>query len=471
MRGLTGSTSTLNKETIQFLQKMGYASKSHWSKYLGGTPVNDSLLGVKYILSKNAIYGNYYDVYATDAAHGYTAYKNPYALPIGYAVNDAVLKFPLGFTNTVSNDKPTNEDEDEPLIDLNAIGGFVSGIKGKLNTWLDIDETINSSEYVDEYHNPFDRVNAMIAAMLGEEANHVYTPLFSKASPNKNIKMYSTADHRKYERIDENKKAIVTYETEVEADGEVYFYLPTRYLREVELELTNFTTGEVIEIGSCNGNETNRIISLGYHHKGDQLSLEVLLKGSSVYVMNGQKLFWQIDWAVFEDTFAKLASSPLNITEYTEDHLTGTFKASEEHQLLMTTIAYDKGWKILVDGKEVESVKTFGSLLGFYVDGAAGTSHSIELIYRPNTLIIGGAISLISLGIFAIISVGDAIARRRKRRREMRPATVGAPASARRERQHRPTASKTISSKGVASNYVSLYQRNAGASGKRDRRR
>ena len=137
----------------------------------------------------------------------------------------------------------------------------------------------------------------------------------------------------------------------------------------------------------------------------------------------------------------------------------------------MTTIAYDKGWKILVDGKEVEPVKTFGSLLGFYVDGAAGTTHSIELIYRPNTLIIGGAISLISLGIFALISVGDSVVRRRRRRAEMRPATVGAGTSARRAVRPRSTASKSISSKGVASNHVSLYQRNAGASGKRDRRR
>ena len=41
---------------------MGYSSKSHWSKYLGGTPVSDSLLGIKYILTlkdneMNDVYG------------------------------------------------------------------------------------------------------------------------------------------------------------------------------------------------------------------------------------------------------------------------------------------------------------------------------------------------------------------------------------------------------------------------------
>ena len=48
IRGLTNSTSTLNKKTIDFLANLGYASKSHWSKYLGGNLINDSLLGIKY---------------------------------------------------------------------------------------------------------------------------------------------------------------------------------------------------------------------------------------------------------------------------------------------------------------------------------------------------------------------------------------------------------------------------------------
>ena len=50
IRGITNSTSTLNASVIRLLFKMGYASKSHWSRYVGGNVVNDSLLGIKYVL-------------------------------------------------------------------------------------------------------------------------------------------------------------------------------------------------------------------------------------------------------------------------------------------------------------------------------------------------------------------------------------------------------------------------------------
>ena len=88
IRGLSGSTSTLNQETIKFLDKMGYSSMSHWSKYLGGTPINDSLLGLKYIISDtgSASQTYWYEAYRSDTVNGYTAYRNPYALSLAYGV-------------------------------------------------------------------------------------------------------------------------------------------------------------------------------------------------------------------------------------------------------------------------------------------------------------------------------------------------------------------------------------------------
>lgn len=101
IRGLSNSTSTLNAETIQFLNRMGYSSKSHWTKYLGGTPVNDSLLGLKYIISDEDL-SDYYTAAYTEGL--YTAYLNPYALSLAYAVSDDVGQIEFGSTATPSND-------------------------------------------------------------------------------------------------------------------------------------------------------------------------------------------------------------------------------------------------------------------------------------------------------------------------------------------------------------------------------
>ena len=79
IRGLSNSTSTLNSDTIAFLARMGYCSKSHWGKYAGGTPVNDSLLGLKYIITSDDLSDYYKPAFAEG---GFTAWLNPYALSL-----------------------------------------------------------------------------------------------------------------------------------------------------------------------------------------------------------------------------------------------------------------------------------------------------------------------------------------------------------------------------------------------------
>ena len=397
IRGLSGSTSTLNKETIQFLNRMGYASASHWSKYLGGTPVNDSLLGLKYIISDSTAYENYYQVYKQDAINQYTAYYNPYALSIAYGVDEALLDFPLGY---IKSDTTADPDGESP----SKIGSAISAVKGKLNEWLDIDETVNNAEYRDDYNSPFERMNAIITAMLGEEETvEVFVPVQISATEEENLLKSYTPGHNYYTVINADAEAYVTYSIEMPADAELYFYMPSDYPREVSLLLSE--NGTSYEYGTFHGSDTSRIISLGMQSEGDALSLRLTLKSTFVCPMIGEEYFYYIDWAVFEDVMARLGQDQYQVTEYDEKSFVGTFTASREHELVMTTIAYDKGWKVLVDGQEVETHKALGSLVSFYVDGESGQTHTVELIYSPNTFWIGLTVSLISIGILILLIV------------------------------------------------------------------
>lgn len=398
IRGLSGSTSTLNKETIQFLNKMGYASKSHWSKYLGGTPVNDSLLGLKYIVSDNTVYANYYEVYATDEQNQYIAYKNPYALSIAYGVDDDLLNFPLGFIKEETLDGTTEEEKDS------IIGSAIDSVKDKINEWLDIDETVNSAEYEDAYNSPFERLNAMISAMLGEEETlQIFVPIEITNTSTSNLNQSYVVGHYSYSVINSERDGTLSYMVEMPESAELFFYAPSDYPREVSLILEE--NGNGTSWGTFNGNETNRIISLGYQNEGDMLTLDLTLENTNYYPMIGEESFYYIDWAVFEDAMARLAQDQYQITEYTETSFNGTFTASREHELVMTTIAYDKGWKVYVDGEEVETVKALGSLVSFYIDGTAGETHTVEMVYEPATFSIGLTVSLISLVLLVLLII------------------------------------------------------------------
>ncbi len=399
IRGLSGSTSTLNKETIQFLNKMGYASKSHWSKYLGGTPVNDSLLGLKYIVSDQSIYSNYYEVYKTDPNTGYTAYRNPYALSIAYGVDSEVLNFPLGFVEGTGNTDAT-QDGEKP----SKIGNAVNQLKLKLNEWLNIDETVNSEIYRDNYSSPFERMNAIITAMLGEEeAVRVFVPINVTKQSTSNLSTSFVVGHMRYSPMSEDKDGTLTYTIEMPADAELFFYLPSDYQREVDLKLIENDIG--VDMGTFGANETTRIISLGMQNAGDILSLDMTLQAKYLYPKTNQQCFYYIDWAVFEDVMAQLGHDQYQITEYTEKSFSGTFTASHEHETVMTTIPYDSGWKVMVDGKAVETQKALGSLISFQIDGNPGQTHTVELVYAPAIISVGMTISMISTAFLVVMII------------------------------------------------------------------
>ena len=86
IRGISHSTSDLNASVIKYLGELGYASRSHWSKYLGGTPVSDALIGIKYLIAEEAVSDLYEEVYAYEDLF---VYRNPYT---------------MGIVNTVSSD-------------------------------------------------------------------------------------------------------------------------------------------------------------------------------------------------------------------------------------------------------------------------------------------------------------------------------------------------------------------------------
>ena len=415
MRGLSGSTSTLNQETIKFLQKMGYASESHWSKYLGGTPVSDSLLGIKYVIADQYFneLDQYYDPYAS--TDKYQAYLNPYALSIAYGVSDDLLNFNLGYLPHAEEDSTVTKPENtEPNAD--EIGDAISKGKAWLNQLLGIDETVRRAEYADDYHSPFERLNAIVTAMLGEtETVQVFVPVQDVSVTSKGLDdPYYAEGHICYTFEDgDGVTRTLTYSFDMPTDAELYYYMPTNYPREVSLTLYDMNAREGKSYGSFGGHETLRIISLGVQQEGAKLSLRAKTKGNGLYYFYDQPSLYYIDRAVFEDVMARLAQDQLIVTDYTEDSFKGTFTASHEKELVMTTLAYDQGWRITVDGKEIEPVKALGSLVAFYIEGEAGETHDVSLVYRPNVLLVGGIISGVSLTTYLALVVLEPIMKKK----------------------------------------------------------
>lgn len=342
LRGISNSTSTLNVDTINYLRRMGYCSKSHWSKYAGGTAVNDSLIGLKYIISADDLSAYFEPAYTVGE---YTAWLNPYALSIAYGVDN----------------------------DLSSI-------------------------VADSYETPMDYLNALITQMLGEEETvEVFVPVpLESTTVNSYCENSFIAGHYKYAKSAENYEALVYYTFTAPNEDELFFYFPSDYPREVNLKVNGSSSG------SFNGGDTARIVSVGSFEAGETINLTMSLVNNDLYIKKGYNCLYYIDRTVFEDAMARLAEVQYEITDYTERSFKGTITTQRDAQTILTTIPYDEGWRVYVDGKRVEIFESLEALVAFGIDADAGT-HDVRISYMSDAFIIGLSVTLLSTLLFVLL--------------------------------------------------------------------
>lgn len=503
LRGLSNSTSTLNKDTIHFLESMGYTSKSHWSQYCGGEPIADSLLNIKYIITDRDM-SPYYGQAVLDQddfsneTEKYWIYQNQYALSLAFAASDKMQNFNiedyatpferlnamvtaiLGEEETVEIFKPaqltstnttnitessasghikyakTDEDKDAyidytyeiPYKDVTVTEIYEAIYEKTERSFTAFDTSSILSESVLE---DLDGIVTDMVAYRAEDATTPYFYLIVKAKDEKEktandlltsaVGNYVTDLQAQYPALKEASVcaeqngryllyavlptdiaplAVDAFLNAVPYYG-LYFYYDTDYIRDCKLTVTGTTASESkMEFSS----ELRRLASLGYA-KADTVKLRVKLADDdypNLYIRKSQANYvYYIDWDVFCDAFTRMAEVQVELDEeYEEHHLTGSITTKEANQLIMTSIPYDNGWKIYVDGERVDLTglvkmgfdeyedeelveETGHALIGFYIDDAG--EHTVEFKYEPTALVLGRMISLISLLLFLLLII------------------------------------------------------------------
>ncbi len=357
MNGITNSTSTLNESIIVLLNRLGYASKSHWSKYLGGTIAQDSLLGLKYIITKKdeKIDSPYYTEIYSDNEH--IVYQNTLALSIAFGVSE-------NFKN----------------VDFSS------------------------------YTNPFDLMNAVVTNMLGkDETVQLFKVVEGVEENTQNLNKSSTnEEYMQYKPIDADQRARITYTFTAGTENELFFFYPSEYPREVALLLNNRDHGTFF------GNETDRIVSLGKFDADEDLTITVQLNKDILYLLKNQNYFYSLDTAVLEEVMASLSKDRFNVKEYSNTMLKGDITVSENNNLLFTSIPYDEGWKVYIDGEKVPLIKTADSLLA--VEITSGT-HELEFKYLPNHFILGNIIAISGFVIFVAVIITDLTIKNKRKKK------------------------------------------------------
>jgi len=257
----------------------------------------------------------------------------------------------------------------------------------------------------DGYTSPFTRINALVTAILGEdETVEVFKPAVQQGQPkvSDGVKATQSSNHYKYE----GSKGEITYTYTVPEGVELYLYFPAYYNRAIKLSSKTMTIFDGTKsLDKCN----DRIVDLGWT-KGTTYELKVTINnttgsnGGQFYTMLDESFIYYVDMEVFEDVINKISREMMIMDEtYEDDDITGIITTLENNRTIMTTIPYDAGWEVYVDGVRVETQEALNSLVSFEIADAG--EHTVRFLYRPMTFKVGIVVTLISIAGFILIII------------------------------------------------------------------
>lgn len=345
-----------NYETAYGLKQLGLCYSGLMSLwYDAGVPAAaDSLLGIRYLISERdlTVEKGYLK------ADGVNIYTNPYALPIAFLTDDAISE--------IYTDDTMLENHD--LFSLqNELWQAMTGEKAPL--------FIRENDYTLSVHNA-DEASVMTA----DEIEDAPDPNLNEESADTDIRFYQN---------------YIEVLFTAKRSGPVYLY----FYNENNGNAVGFSDEEMLQ---C----------VGVFEKGEKATARIATTnqiGRGALATVGKNLcLYYADMEQLGEYSAILRGQSAFIQKETDSKLSGTVTADAPKKLFFT-IPYNESWTLTIDGEKTKLDKTLNLFVA--ADMPAG-QHTYTLSFMPRGLMLGGAISGISL--FAVVIWCSVLIRRRR---------------------------------------------------------
>lgn len=248
-------------------------------------------------------------------------------------------------------------------------------------------DTIRTWNY--EQENPFMVLDDYVRAVTQNKYTSVFTEIEPVDVSAANIELSSTGDgmwDSTLKNETKKSKTILTYQAQ--QTGKQYLFI------EVDdadaITVSQEKKDDKIEIR----NDCGSIVNLGEMDSGTEFTVTIEYKegkGGSVV-----SHVCTMDEAVWQDAYKMLSASMLDVTDYGDSCLKGTINVQEDG-VFVTSVPYEAGWKLKVDGHTREINELIGG--AWISTSLSAGEHQIELSFRPPGLIAGLLITLASIGL------------------------------------------------------------------------
>ncbi len=238
--------------------------------------------------------------------------------------------------------------------------GFM--VNDKVNSFIDIFKE-------GKITNEFEVQNYMLKTMLDSKDDYLKSYYIEKISNNE-------------------------FEVTINNGSDIYIRVPSLIV-DKEVKIFMYINDELIKVYNQNKVEIYRVKNK-YENSKIKFRIETSINEEQVDFM---ALFYYLNEELFLDGIKELKKNQLQIIKQEKNYIKGKIDVDEYKKVLFTSIPYEKGWTILVDGKKVDYYPIFDSFIGLNLEVG---EHEIEFKFVPPLFKLGLIISIIASLLFIL---------------------------------------------------------------------
>ena len=363
--GLSTFSSNMEKSTINLFNSMGDVGGNAATFYANGTALTDALYGVRYYIdrkeytaadmeqhpnwnffNRNAnrtdLRAYYHPIYENKR---FVIYENPDVFSAAFATNTLTRNIKFGLNNPVSNQ--------------NIILSSMSGVNQKYFEYVGIPK---------------------IELLNMQEVNE--------------------NGHRIFKRIDKKQPGTIRIIFTPQTDFTYYFQAPYS-LRKSMGNISILLNNQWYHYSQSY--DQVQLWNLTDRTPGKEMVLQLQTSQDDQLDLTNMALV-RADQKAIKRVIKERLKQNMTVTKWTNTVVKGHVNVTDKSNVMMTSIPYNPGWTVKVDGKKVQTSEAWGSLLSFPITGG---KHRIEMTFLPQGLLTGIAVSVFSLVLIALLKWYD----------------------------------------------------------------
>ncbi|MFK8242192.1 MULTISPECIES: YfhO family protein [unclassified Facklamia] len=354
--GLTHFSSNMERSTLSFMTNMGDSGSNASSFYGNGTAFMDAFYGVKYVVdflnytnddmlkyperrffSRNTTRTDLTDYYTKIWENDrYAIYENPNVLPIAFGVNAEVT-----------------------------------------------DLTFYANQIVKTY-------NELFSALSGQTEDIFKSEPLADATLT-NVELVQNGNSKIYRKIDKTQNGTIEFKIIPKNNDTHYLNAPLSLKRKKGGAIDIRLNGRWYEYQhSFDGQQ---LWNIAHKQQGEEIIFSITL-GTSEEVDLTDLYLITANQQLTEPLIQKRAAQGMKVSEWGNNFVKGNVNITDNSTYMMTSIPYNLGWHVLVDGQEVAIKETWGAFLSFPITSG---QHTIEMRFKPDGWTVGLLLSGVSI--------------------------------------------------------------------------